>query len=56
MSAEEYERLSNMDEWEEGMNANLGGMIKTSHEYAQGSDESKAFELGWDEAQKGSHP
>lgn len=56
MSIQEYERISNMDEWEEGMNANLGGMIKSSHEYPEGSDEAKAFVLGWDEAEKGSKP
>lgn len=48
----EYERLSNMPQYEEGMNACLGGMAKSFNHYPAGTDRHKAFDLGWTDTEK----
>ena len=47
---DEEERLGNMGEWEDGMNANQGGMDLHANPHIPGSDEFNAWELGWKDA------
>lgn len=49
MKEEQYERLSNMDEWEDGVNAGQAGYLRTSNPHLLDSDQFKAWDLGWTE-------
>jgi hypothetical protein len=52
LSTDDYERLSNMPQWEDGMNAALGGMALEANPFKAVSDEWRAWNMGWKEAQE----
>lgn len=45
----DYEKLSNMEQWEDGVSAGSSGYLRTSNPHPLGSDEYRAWDLGWTE-------
>jgi ribosomal protein S27AE len=49
-ASKDYERLSNMPEWEQGLHACLGGLALEANPYKTDSEQGRAWGIGWKEA------
>jgi len=48
--ADDYDRLSNLPEWEDGLHACLGGMALEANPHKADSEQWRAWNIGWKEA------